>query len=134
MGIDGGAPAAGVKPAMVAARPGPARAQDEDQDGARAPRAAAEKGPSPQDVQAADAMPPTDRAAMIRGMVDGLASRLERSPRDADGWIRLIRSRAVLGEVELAKQALARGLAAFAADAPERNRIAAAAQELGVGQ
>jgi cytochrome c-type biogenesis protein CcmH len=133
MGIDGGVPTAGVKPAIAAAMPGPSHAQGGDQDTPRTSRAA-EKGPSPQDVQAADAMPPTDRAAMIRGMVDGLASRLERSPRDADGWIRLIRSRAVLGEVELAKQALARGLAAFAADAPERDRIAAAAQDLGVGR
>jgi len=97
-----------------------------------APRAAA-KGPSPQDVQAADAMPAGDRIAMIRSMVDGLASRLERSPRDADGWIRLIRSRIVLGESELARQALAHGLAVFADDAPEHDRIAAAAQQLGVG-
>jgi cytochrome c-type biogenesis protein CcmH len=71
---------------------------------------------------------------MIRNMVDGLASRLERSPRDADGWIRLIRSRTVLGEGDLAKQALARSLAVFADDAPQRDRIAAAAQELGVAQ
>jgi cytochrome c-type biogenesis protein CcmH len=94
----------------------------------------AEKGPNAQDVQAAGAMPPADRVAMIRGMVDGLASRLEQTPRDADGWIKLIRSRLVLGEGELAKQALARGLDAFADDAPERNRIAAAAQELGVSR
>jgi cytochrome c-type biogenesis protein CcmH len=79
-------------------------------------------------------MPPADRVAMIRGMVDGLASRLEQTPRDADGWIKLIRSRLVLGEGELAKQALARGVAAFADDAPERDRIAAAAQELGVSR
>jgi cytochrome c-type biogenesis protein CcmH len=79
-------------------------------------------------------MAPADRTAMIRGMVEGLAGRLERSPRDADGWIRLIRSRIVLGESELAKQALARGLAAFADDMPEYDRIAAAAQQLGVAQ
>src|SRR5262249_3137448 len=101
--------------------------------GPSVPRAA-EKGPAPQDIQAAAAMPPADRTAMIRGMVDGLASRLERAPHDADGWIRLIRSRVVLGEGELAKQALARGLAAFADGGPERDRIAAAAQELGLGE
>jgi cytochrome c-type biogenesis protein CcmH len=67
-------------------------------------------------------------------MVDGLASRLERSPHDADGWIKLIRSRVVLGEGDLAKQALDRGLAALADDATERDRIAAAAQDLGVAQ
>jgi len=42
-------------------------------------------------------MPPGDRAAMIQSMVDSLARRLEQSPRDADGWIKLIRSRVVLG-------------------------------------
>ena len=39
-----------------------------------------------------------------------------------------------LGEGDLARQALTRGLAVFAADGPERDRIAAVAQELGVGQ
>lgn len=95
---------------------------------------ALEKGPSPEDVQAAEAMPPADRSAMIRGMVDGLASRLEQSPRDADGWIKLIRSRIVLGETELAKQALARGLEVFGEDAQQRDRIIAAAQRLGLKQ
>jgi cytochrome c-type biogenesis protein CcmH len=93
---------------------------------------AVDKGPSPQDVQRAEAMLPAERSNVIRGMVDGLANRLERSPRDADGWIKLIRSRVVLGEDELAKQALMRGLAVFADDPPERDRIAAAAQQLGL--
>ena len=65
-------------------------------------RSAIDKGPSPQDVRTADALPPKDRSAMIRGMVDRLANRLEKSPRDADGWIKLIQSRMVLGEAELA--------------------------------
>jgi cytochrome c-type biogenesis protein CcmH len=69
---------------------------------------------------------------MIQGMVDSLARRLEQSPRDADGWIKLIRSRVVLGEADLAKGALARGLAVFADDKQEQDRIAAAAQQLGL--
>jgi cytochrome c-type biogenesis protein CcmH len=77
---------------------------------------AIEKVPTPADVQKAEIMPPADRLAMIRGMVDGLAKRLEQSPRDADGWIKLIRSRMVLGETELAKQALESGLKAFSED------------------
>jgi cytochrome c-type biogenesis protein CcmH len=93
---------------------------------------AIEKGPSQEDVRAAEAMPPGDRAAMIQGMVDSLARRLEQSPRDADGWIKLIRSRVVLGEADLAKGALARGLAVFADDKQEQDRIAAAAQQLGL--
>lgn len=90
------------------------------------------RGPVEQQVRAAGATAPADRTTMIRTMVEGLSDRLERSPRDAEGWIRLIRSRVVLGEGDLAKQALARGLAAFADDTGERDRIAAAAQELGV--
>jgi cytochrome c-type biogenesis protein CcmH len=128
LGIDGSVPAAAVKPVVMAgATPRLSQAQDET----LAPHAV-EKGPRSQDMQAAEAMPPADRAAMIRGMVDGLASRLERSPRDADGWIRLIRSRVVFGQGDLAKQALARGLAAFTDNASERDRIAEAALEVGV--
>jgi cytochrome c-type biogenesis protein CcmH len=124
MGLDGRA--VPDLPRLAAGRPG---AQ-----GALPPPDASGKGPGVRDMQAAEAMAPADRTAMIRGMVDGLASRLERSPRDADGWIRLIRSRIVLGESELARQALARGLAAFADDAPEHDRIATAAAQLGVRQ
>jgi cytochrome c-type biogenesis protein CcmH len=130
MGLDGGT--VPDVPRLAARTSSPERSTA--QAALQPPGAVVEKGPSAQDVQAAEAMLPADRAAMIRGMVDGLASRLERSPRDADGWIRLIRSRIVLGESELARQALARGLAVFADDAPERDRIAAAAQQLGVGQ
>jgi len=100
---------------------------------------AIDKGPGQDNMQRnkmqrAEGLPPEDRSAMIRGMVDGLANRLEQSPRDADGWIKLIRSRVVLGESRLAKQALARSLEVFADDAPERDRIAAAAQQLGLRQ
>ena len=44
---------------------------------------------------------PTDPAqlAMIRGMVDGLAARLKINPDDPEGWVRLVRAYAVLGDV-----------------------------------
>ncbi|MGJ4943583.1 c-type cytochrome biogenesis protein CcmI [Bradyrhizobium sp. HKCCYLS1011] len=93
---------------------------------------AAPRGPSQEDVRAAQGMSPQDRGAMIRGMVDNLASRLEQSPRDAEGWIKLIRSRVVLGEAELARQSLQRALSVFADDSEERTRIAEAAKQLGV--
>lgn len=89
-------------------------------------------GPSADDVKNAEAMPDGDRQAMIRGMVDRLAERLEKSPRDAEGWIQLIRSRSVLGETGKAKAALQKAWETFA-DAPvEQARIAAAAKDLGV--
>jgi cytochrome c-type biogenesis protein CcmH len=65
-------------------------------------------------------------------MVDGLAKRLENSPRDADGWIQLIRSRRVLGDMDAAKAALEKALSVFNDSAPDQTRISAAALELGV--
>ena len=92
----------------------------------------ADKGPTPADVAKAQEMAPQDQNAMIRGMVDGLEARLEKSPRDAEGWIKLMRSRKVLGDAGAAKAALGKALAAFA-DAPEeKTKISAAAKELGV--
>jgi cytochrome c-type biogenesis protein CcmH len=93
---------------------------------------AARPGPTAEDVRAADAMAPTDRTAMIRAMVEGLAVRLEQSPRDVEGWIKLIRSRVVLGEADQAKQALDRALTVFDNAPQERNQITAAARELGM--
>ena len=78
------------------------------------------------------AMPAKDRAAAIRSMVDGLASRLESSPRDVEGWSRLMRSRVVLGEKDAADAALRRALDIFKDDTAASERIKAAAIELGL--
>lgn len=96
------------------------------------PSGQALRGPTSDDVKAAGDMAPAERSAMIRSMVDGLASRLEKSPRDTDGWIQLIRSRKVLGEPDEAKAALVKALTIFNDTPGERQRIAAAALELGV--
>lgn len=48
-----------------------------------------------------------DQQAMIRAMVDGLDERLKVNGDDLEGWLRLIRSRTVLNEADLAKTALA---------------------------
>jgi cytochrome c-type biogenesis protein CcmH len=79
-------------------------------------------------------MPPADRAAMIRGMVDGLATRLEQSPGDVEGWIKLIRSRKVLGETKEAAQALQRALDVFKTAPQEREQIVAVGREMGLTQ
>ena len=72
-------------------------------------------GPTPQDVDAAQSMSPEERMAMIRGMVERLAARLEQNPGDKEGWTRLARAYEVLGEADKAQAARAR---ATAADAP----------------
>lgn len=63
-------------------------------------------GPTREDVDAARQMAPEERAAMIRGMVESLALRLEEEPDDAEGWARLARSYRVLGEAEKERDAL----------------------------
>ncbi|MDJ0937219.1 MAG: c-type cytochrome biogenesis protein CcmI, partial [Kiloniellales bacterium] len=56
------------------------------------------RGPSAEDIKAAEAMSTDDQQAMIRGMVEGLAERLEKEPEDIEGWRMLARSYGVLGE------------------------------------
>jgi cytochrome c-type biogenesis protein CcmH len=129
LGLDAGAGPTEPKTVMAGESPETSKTQGSSQ----LPSATA-KGPGPQDVRTAEAMPAAERSAMIRGMVDRLADRLEKSPRDADGWIKLIQSRMVLGETELAKQALNRGIETFNDDTPQRDRIIAAAQQIGLNQ
>ena len=69
----------------------------------------------------------------IRGMVDALAARLEQNGADVEGWLRLVRSYAVLGEAEKARDAFARGKAALASDTTGRERLDALGRELNLG-
>ncbi|GIK99338.1 MAG: c-type cytochrome biogenesis protein CcmI [Alphaproteobacteria bacterium] len=68
-------------------------------------------GPSEEEMEAAAEMTPEERDAFIRGMVDRLADRLESDPDDLDGWIRLARAHAVLGDSAKAQEAWARAAA-----------------------
>ncbi len=88
--------------------------------------------PSPEDVKAAEGLAGDQRNDMIRGMVNRLASRLETSPNDEDGWVRLMRARMVLGEKDAAKAALTKALETFASDSGVKDRLTASARELGV--
>ncbi|WP_231862677.1 tetratricopeptide repeat protein [Sphingorhabdus sp. M41] len=93
---------------------------------------AAIPGPSREQMKEAAALPPGQQEAMIANMVDGLDKRLQANPKDANGWIMLIRSRMQLGQTVQAKQALDRGLQAFKNDGAEAKRIREAAAALGV--
>jgi len=93
---------------------------------------AAIPGPTPEQMAAASAIPPSRQDEMVRGMVDRLAARLRQNPRDADGWIRLMRSRMVLREPAAAAEALRSALAAYADDPPTQARLRQAAGELAV--
>jgi cytochrome c-type biogenesis protein CcmH len=63
---------------------------------------------APQEAQAIEQMSDEQREAMVRSMVERLAARLETSPDDRDGWLRLARAYEVLGEAEKANAARAR--------------------------
>lgn len=89
-------------------------------------------GPSEADMAAAAAMSPQDRTEMIETMVAGLDEKLRRDPRNRDGWIQLIRSFAVLGEQEQARDALRRGIAAFGAGSEEAGKLTDFAASLGL--
>jgi cytochrome c-type biogenesis protein CcmH len=92
------------------------------------------RGPTPEDIASANQMAHKDRQAMIRNMVDGLDERLAKNPRDTNGWIKLMRSRMVLGQREKAKTTLTKALEAFSGEEKEREKIVSAAKELGVDQ
>ena len=93
---------------------------------------AAIPGPTREQMAAASSIPPSQQSEMVRGMVEGLASRLKANPRDAEGWIRLMRARMVLGETDAATAAHRSGLAAFKGDAAVTAQLNRAAAELGV--
>jgi cytochrome c-type biogenesis protein CcmH len=83
-------------------------------------------------AKAADDLSDAQRDTMIRDMIEQLATRLQASPRDEGGWLRLMQSRMTLGEKEAAKIALTKALEAFADDDAAKSRLTAAARELGI--
>ena len=93
---------------------------------------AAGGGPSDEEMAAAASMSPQARAAMIETMVASLDEKLRQNPRDEEGWMRLIRSYAVLGKADQARDALSRSEAAFGANSAEAKKIAAFAASLGL--
>ena len=100
--------------------------------GLAAQPSAAAKGPSDADVAAAADMTQEQRDAMVIGMVDGLAARLEHDPRNLDGWLMLIRSYAVLQKPEKAMSAARSALDAFGDDAGAAERVTRLAEEFGL--
>ncbi|MFN4089112.1 MAG: tetratricopeptide repeat protein, partial [Alphaproteobacteria bacterium] len=92
--------------------------------------AVAERGPDAAGMAAAETMAPEEREAFIRGMVERLADRLAAAPDDPEGWVRLGRAQAVLGDSEAARRAFERAATTWRArldrtgsDAPERTEI-----------
>jgi cytochrome c-type biogenesis protein CcmH len=73
-----------------------------------------------------------DRSAMIRGMVERLAARLKENGADLDGWLRLIRSYAVLKEMDKAREAAASARQQFVSEPQALEQIESLASTLGL--
>ena len=92
--------------------------------------AAPSPGPSAAQIAAATKQSPDQQTAMIRGMVDGLAARLQQDGSDLDGWVRLVRSYKVLGELDKEQSAISDAQRALANDPEKRKRLDVALKEL----
>jgi cytochrome c-type biogenesis protein CcmH len=91
-----------------------------------------ETGPTASDAPAADSTSETQRTAMVRGMVQRLADRLHADGNDVEGWLRLVRSYAVLGDRDQAKDAAADAKRALSDHPDEVKRIDDLVKDLGL--
>jgi cytochrome c-type biogenesis protein CcmH len=76
---------------------------------------------------------PSGQAAMIQSMVDRLAARLEQNGSDVEGWVRLVRSYTVLGDVEKARAATNDARRALAGDPDRLKKLETGLQEIAQG-
>ncbi|KPG01620.1 cytochrome C biogenesis protein [Rhodopseudomonas sp. AAP120] len=83
-------------------------------------------------IASAKTMSEADRSAMIRGMVDRLATRLKQNGDDVEGWLRLVRAYMVLGEADKAKTAQAEARQAVAGNAERLKQLNEGLKNLGL--
>jgi cytochrome c-type biogenesis protein CcmH len=83
-------------------------------------------------VAAANGMAENDREAMIRGMVDRLATRLKQNGDDVEGWLRLVRAYMVMGDREKARNAQSDARQAVANDADRLRELNEGLKKLGL--
>jgi cytochrome c-type biogenesis protein CcmH len=83
-------------------------------------------------MAAAKDMNEADRTAMIRGMVDRLATRLKQNGDDVEGWLRLMRAYMVMGERDKAASALTEARQAVANDTERLRQLNEGVKNLGL--
>jgi cytochrome c-type biogenesis protein CcmH len=83
-------------------------------------------------MAAAKDMNETDRGAMIRGMVERLATRLKENGDDVDGWLRLVRAYMVMGDRDKARSALTDARQAVANNAERLRQLNDGLKNLGL--
>jgi cytochrome c-type biogenesis protein CcmH len=87
---------------------------------------------SPETMAAARDMNAPDREAMIKGMVERLATRLKQNGDDVEGWLKLVRAYLVLGDQEKAKGALHDARQAVSGDAERLKQLNDGLKNLGL--
>ncbi|MCA1359638.1 c-type cytochrome biogenesis protein CcmI [Bradyrhizobium sp. IC3069] len=88
---------------------------------------------SDETIAASKDMAETDRNAMVRGMVDRLATRLKQNGDDVEGWLRLVRAYLVMGERDKAMGASADARQAVASNAERLRQLNEGLKTLGIG-
>ena len=83
-------------------------------------------------MAAAKDMNETDRGAMIRGMVERLASRLKQNGDDVGGWLRLVRAYMVMGDHDKARSAQTDARQAVTNDAERLRQLNEGLKNLGL--
>jgi cytochrome c-type biogenesis protein CcmH len=99
---------------------------------ARVSTAPATGGPSAADIAAAENMPQAQRTEMVRGMVQRLSDRLHADGKDVDGWMRLVRAYAILGDRDKAKDSAADARRALSDQPDQIKRIDDLVKSLGL--
>jgi cytochrome c-type biogenesis protein CcmH len=95
--------------------------------------AAPARGPTAQDVAAADKMTADERNQFIRDRVESLAVRLRQDGSDIEGWLRLLNAYKVLGDRDKAKAAADEARKALAREPDKLRQLDQGIKELGVG-
>jgi cytochrome c-type biogenesis protein CcmH len=83
-------------------------------------------------MAAAKDMNEADRGAMIRGMVERLATKLKQNGDDVEGWLRLVRAYMVMGERDKAVSALTDARQAVANNAERLKQLNEGLKNLGL--
>lgn len=90
------------------------------------------RGPTAEQIDAAQDLDPAARMQMIQGMVEGLAARLATEGGTVADWARLIRAYGVLGQADRVAPVVQEARMVFAADPAALAEIAAAARDAGL--
>ncbi|WP_439150154.1 c-type cytochrome biogenesis protein CcmI [Sulfitobacter sp.] len=92
------------------------------------------RGPSADDIEAAQDMTPAQRMEMIGSMVDGLSERLATQGGPVEDWSRLISSLGVLGQTDRAQAIYDNALEVFAGDPSALDEIFRAGERASLAQ